>query len=210
MLSVTRMCWYEDMSPEIVSVVLTGAGVLLGVWRMLAHYEARNGAAHAKLGQRIDTVSSELGQRIDTVSSELGQRIDTVSSELGQRIESVRAELGARIDTVRAELGARLDSVHAELGGRIDAVNGRMDTVNGRMGTLLHELAKRGQESAPVERCRLLAGLVGRPAEPQATMGGLDLSSVSGAVLRPKHLHFGCFDALSRSPAGTVRGRPWE
>ena len=119
---IASSCYHWNMTPEIVSVVLTGGGVLLGVWRMLAYYEARNDAAHAKLGQRIDAVSSELGQRIDAVSSELGQRIDAV----------------------RAELGARLDSGHAELGGRIDAVNGRIDTVNGRMDTLLHELAKRG------------------------------------------------------------------
>ena len=100
---IASSCYHWNMTPEIVSVVLTGGGVLLGVWRMLAYYEARNDAAHAKLGQRIDAVSSELGQRID----------------------AVRAELGARLDSGHAELGGRIDAVN----GRIDTVNGRMDTL---------------------------------------------------------------------------------
>ena len=87
------------MTPEIVSVVLTGGGVLLGVWRMLAHYEARNDAAHAKLGQRIETVSSELGRRIDTVRAELGGRIDAVNG----RIDTVNG----RMDTLLHELAKR-------------------------------------------------------------------------------------------------------
>ena len=37
------------MNPEIASIVLTGIGVLLGVWRIQAHYETRNEAAHAEL-----------------------------------------------------------------------------------------------------------------------------------------------------------------
>ena len=102
-LQIASSCYHWNMTPEIVSVVLTGGGVLLGVWRMLAHYEARNDAAHAKLGQRIDAVSSKLGQRID----------------------AVRAELGARLDSGHAELGGRIDAVN----GRIDTVNGRMDTL---------------------------------------------------------------------------------
>ena len=37
------------MNPEIASIVLTGIGFLLGVWRIQAHYETRNEAAHAEL-----------------------------------------------------------------------------------------------------------------------------------------------------------------
>ncbi len=37
------------MNLEIASVVLTGFGVLLGVWRIQAHYETRNETTHAEL-----------------------------------------------------------------------------------------------------------------------------------------------------------------
>ena len=66
------------MSPEIVSVVLTGAtvpgGALFGVWRMLAHYETRNDAAHAESGRRIDAVCAELSLRIDKLYELLSSR----------------------------------------------------------------------------------------------------------------------------------------
>ena len=66
------------MTPEIASVVLTGVGVLIGVWRMFAHYEARNDAAHAELAKRIDSRHAELGGRIDAVNG----RIDTVNGRM--------------------------------------------------------------------------------------------------------------------------------
>ena len=66
------------MTPEIASVVLTGVGVLIGVWRMFAHYEARNDAAHAELAKRIDARHAELGGRIDAVNG----RIDTVNGRM--------------------------------------------------------------------------------------------------------------------------------
>ena len=50
------------MTAEIVSVVVTGVGVLLGVWRIQAHYEARNDSAHAALGQKIDAVREQLAK----------------------------------------------------------------------------------------------------------------------------------------------------
>ena len=95
------------MTGEIIAMILTGvgvtAGVLLGVWRMLAHYETRNDAAHAELGRRIDGVRVELGGRIDGLRVELGGRID----EMGKRID----EMGKRIDLVNG----RVDLVYQEL-----------------------------------------------------------------------------------------------
>ena len=64
------------MTPQIMSVVLTGAGVLVGVlfgvWRMLARYESRNDAAHAELGRQIDAMNA----RIDKLTEGLSARID--------------------------------------------------------------------------------------------------------------------------------------
>ena len=88
------------MTAEIAAIVLTGvgvtAGVLLGVWRMLAHHETRNDAAHAELGRRIDGVRVELGGRID----EMGRRLDERIDEMGKRIDLVNG----RVDLVYQEL----------------------------------------------------------------------------------------------------------
>ena len=74
------------MTPEIVSVVLTGAGVLVGVlfgvWRMLAHYETRNDAAHAELGRRIDVMNTG----IDKLTEGLSARIDKLYELLSARV----------------------------------------------------------------------------------------------------------------------------
>ena len=48
------------MNLEIASVILTGIGVLLGVWRILAHYENRQDKAHADLGRRIDALGTDV------------------------------------------------------------------------------------------------------------------------------------------------------
>ena len=48
------------MNPEIVSIVLTGIGVLLGVWRIQAHYETRNEAAHAELRGLLVKVAEDV------------------------------------------------------------------------------------------------------------------------------------------------------
>lgn len=50
------------MTPELISVVLTGAAVLLGVWRIQAHYETRNETAHAELRAAIARVGDDLAK----------------------------------------------------------------------------------------------------------------------------------------------------
>lgn len=49
------------MNPEIVSTVLTGAGLFFGIWRMQAGYEARNEQAHAAIGKRVDILADRIG-----------------------------------------------------------------------------------------------------------------------------------------------------
>ena len=56
------------MTPEIVSVVLTGAGVLLGVWRIQAHYEMRNETAHAELRGVIAHLAAILAKVAEDVA----------------------------------------------------------------------------------------------------------------------------------------------
>ena len=52
------------MDAALSTTVLTGAGVLLGVWRILATYEARNDRAHAALTARIDRLYELLLERL--------------------------------------------------------------------------------------------------------------------------------------------------
>ena len=73
------------MTPEIVSVVLTGAGVLVGVlfgvWRMLAHYETRNDAAHAELGQRIDVMNTGIDKLTEGLSARIDKLYELLSAQ---------------------------------------------------------------------------------------------------------------------------------
>ena len=63
------------MTLEIASIVLTGAGVvfgvLLGVWRIQAHYELRNDAAHAELTRKIENALSNVRGEITKVTLDL-------------------------------------------------------------------------------------------------------------------------------------------
>ena len=63
------------MDANVVATVLTGVGVLLGVWRIVALYETRNDAAHAALGARIDAAQTSLSNRIDRLYELLLERL---------------------------------------------------------------------------------------------------------------------------------------
>ena len=107
---------------DIWTAVGTVAATLFGVWRMLAHYETRNDAAHAELGRRIDGVRTDLSDRIDAQ----GGRIDTLSG---------------RID----ELSGRIDALEGRFEGRFTMLESRLDTLGGRIDRL-YELMS-GQRS---------------------------------------------------------------
>ena len=137
----------------VLTSAATIAGVLFGVWRMLAHYEARSDAAHRDLGLRIDAtnaridgVRTDLVARTDKMGADLVARIDGVSADLGARIDRVNADLVARIDKMGADLGARIDRVSTDLGARIDRTNARIDRTNERIDGL-----RSGQANAPTE-----------------------------------------------------------
>ena len=68
------------MTPEIVSVVLTGAGVLLGVWRIQAHYETRKHAAHTELRAAI----SRLDEHVRTQGERLARLEGKLLTVLGE------------------------------------------------------------------------------------------------------------------------------
>ena len=97
----------ESMMVEIGSALVAAvATILLGVWRMFARYEARNDAAHAALGRRIDA----MGVRIDRLAEGVNGRFDAVNGRIdgvNDRIDGVND----RIDGVND----RIDKLHHEL-----------------------------------------------------------------------------------------------
>ena len=75
---------------DIWTAIGTVAATLFGVWRMLAHYETRNDAAHAELGRRIDAVRTDMSARIDALEGRFetqGRRIDTLGGRIDRLYE---------------------------------------------------------------------------------------------------------------------------
>ncbi len=70
---------------NVLTAIGTAVVTLLGVWRMLAHQETRNDAAHAELGQRIDNMGARLDARLDSASAALNARIDKLYELLSAR-----------------------------------------------------------------------------------------------------------------------------
>ena len=68
---------------DIWTAIGTVVATLLGVWRMLAHYEMRNDQSHSELGRRIDAMNA----RIDGVAKQVNGRIDEVGAQINRRIE---------------------------------------------------------------------------------------------------------------------------
>ena len=73
------------MNLEIASVVFTGAGVvlgvLLGVWRIQAHYETRNDAAHAELARKIENALSNVRGEITKVTLDMQNKITSIGND---------------------------------------------------------------------------------------------------------------------------------
>ena len=80
---------------DIWTAIGTVAATLFGVWRMLAHYETRNDAAHAELGRRIDAVRTDLSTRIDTLDRRIdsqGSRLDTLAGRIDRVYELIAGQ----------------------------------------------------------------------------------------------------------------------
>lgn len=56
------------MTPDLIGTVLTGAGVLLGVWRIQAHHETRNETAHAELRGAIAQLAATAARVAEDVA----------------------------------------------------------------------------------------------------------------------------------------------
>ena len=56
------------MTLDLIGTLLTGAGVLLGVWRIQAHYETRNETAHAELRGAIARLTTTVAKVAEDVA----------------------------------------------------------------------------------------------------------------------------------------------
>ncbi len=81
-----------DIWTAVGTVVVT----LFGVWRMLAHYEPRNDAAHAELGRRIDNLDNSINNRIDNLDSRINHRIDNLNDSISNRIDNLHSLISSQ------------------------------------------------------------------------------------------------------------------
>lgn len=56
------------MTLDLLGTLLTGAGILLGVWRIQAHYETRNETAHAELREAIARLTTTVAKVAEDVA----------------------------------------------------------------------------------------------------------------------------------------------
>ena len=72
--------------PTVLTAIGVVAGVLLGVWQIVARYDNR-------LRGRIDTQSKDLQDRIDTQSKDLQDRIDVQGKETAEQLGQLRERM---------------------------------------------------------------------------------------------------------------------
>ena len=105
----------------IVPVVLAGmssaAVLLLGMWRMLAHYEKRNDEAHRELRDAITGTATRLADRNDKGHGELRDAITSTATRLDKRFDRIETRFDQMDERLRnVEQGfARVDQRLATL-----------------------------------------------------------------------------------------------
>ena len=85
--------------PAVLGGMSIAAVVLLGVWRMLAHYERRNDKAHGELRDAITSAETRLGQRIDRLDERFENRFDGLDGRL-RNVEQGFARIDQRLATL--------------------------------------------------------------------------------------------------------------
>ena len=63
------------MTSDIIATILTGVGVLIGVWRLVE-------GMRKELNSRIDTLDGRMNSRFDAVSNRMEARYDVISSRV--------------------------------------------------------------------------------------------------------------------------------
>ena len=77
------------MDPEILSVVLTGAGVLIGVWRM-----------HVQTNNRIDGLERHMNGWTDALSRDVGEIRERMAQTGGSRVDRLTSTVSALMEVI--------------------------------------------------------------------------------------------------------------
>ena len=77
------------MDPEILSVVLTGAGVLIGVWRM-----------HVQTNNRIDGLERHVNGWTDALSRDVGEIWERMAQSGGSRVDRLTSTVSALMEVI--------------------------------------------------------------------------------------------------------------
>ena len=105
-------------STGIIPIVLTAmsvaAGVLVGVWGIMARYDNR-------LRDRIDSQGKQLRDRIDSQGEQLRDRIDSQGEQVRDRMESQGKETSEQLGQLRERM-AKLEGL---LEGLREAITGK-------------------------------------------------------------------------------------
>ena len=83
----------DGIVPAVLAGMSVAAIVLLGMWRMLAHFEKRNDKAHGELRDAITSSATRLETRLGTRFDRLETRFD----QMDERLRNVEQEFG-RVD----------------------------------------------------------------------------------------------------------------
>lgn len=80
----------DGIVPAVLAGMSVAAIVLLGMWRMLAHYEKRNDKAHGELRDAITASATRLETRLENRFDRLETRFD----QMDERLRNIDQEFG--------------------------------------------------------------------------------------------------------------------
>ena len=85
--------------PAVLAGMSIAAVLLLGMWRMLAHYEKRNDKAHGDLRDAIISTATRLENRLDNRFDRIETRFDQMDERL-RNVEQGFARVEQRLATL--------------------------------------------------------------------------------------------------------------
>ena len=117
--------------PAVLAGMSSGAVLLLGIWRMLAHYEKRKEKAYGDLRDAITSTATRLEKRKEKAHGDLRDAITSTATRLESRLEK-----------------------------RFDRLETRLDQMDERLRNVEHAFAQVDQRLATLERVVLPSGNV--------------------------------------------------
>ena len=107
--------------PAVLAGMSSGAVLLPGMWRMLAHYEKRNEKAHGDLRDAITSTATQLEKRNEKAHGDLRDVITSTATRLGSRIEKRFDRLETRLDQMDERL-RNVEQAFAQVDQRLETL----------------------------------------------------------------------------------------